>query len=103
MAFDLEKGSSVPSDFVKSLLNSPKAGLFQRLHFYVVSNRRMNQESLTKNLIEAIETDSSKITRRPWCENLLKLIEIPDHCDIVHSNSEMIFIVDRFPKVCKYH
>lgn len=95
MAFKLEKGKKVSSDFVGSLLNSPSAGRFQRLHFHVYQ-RRLN-DSVIEKLIEAIETH--EIKGRPWCENLLPFLEVKDHPDIIQSNSEMIFVKDRFPKV----
>lgn len=100
LAFNLKRGSKVPSDFVKSLLNSPKAGRFQRLHFYVAVGGAKSRQTIFFNIIKVIESDSSSITGRPWCENLLPYLEGPaESSDIVHSNSEMIFIIDRFPKV----
>lgn len=97
LAFKLEKNCKVTLDFVGSLLNSPSAGRFQRLHFHVFQ-RRAN-DSIYKKLIEAIETETEKIKGRPWCENLLPFIEDPNHPEIVQRNSEMIFVKDRFPKV----
>lgn len=97
LAFKLEKNKKVPLDFVGSLLNSPSAGRFQRLHLYVFQ-RRAN-DSAYKKLIVAIETDTEKIKGRPWCENLLPFIEDPNHPEIVQRNSEMVFLKDRFPKV----
>lgn len=97
LAFKLEKNSKVSLDFVGSLLNSPSAGRFQRLHFHVYQ-RRVN-DSVYKKLTEAVETETEKIKGRPWCENLLPFIEDPNHPDIVQRNSEMIFVKDRFPKV----
>ena len=101
LAFKLEKGSKVSLDFVGSLLNSPSTGTgrFQRLHFHVY-NRRLN-DSVINKLIEAIEIKTVEIKGRPWCENLLPLLEEKDHPNIVESNSEMIFVKDRFPKVKK--
>lgn len=100
LAFKLEKGQPIPPDFVGSLLNSPGAGQFQRLHFYVHPTRF--KDSLIENIVEAVERDQGAIKGRPWCENLLPFIERPDEehsNDIVHANSEMIFVIDRFPKV----
>lgn len=95
LAFKFEWGKKVSSDFVGSLLNSPSAGRFQRLHFHIYK-RRLNTSALN-NLIAAIE--SEEIRDRPWCENLLPFIEEKDHPNIFQSNSEMIFVKDRFPKV----
>lgn len=100
LAFKIEKGKKVSSDFVGSLLNSPSAGRYQKLHFHVYK-RRLN-DSVIEKLIEAIETKEEEIKGRPWCENLLPFIEVKDHPDIIQSNSEMIFVKDRFPKVKKY-
>lgn len=99
LAFKLEKGNKVSLDFVGSLLNSPSTGRFQRLHFHVYK-RRLNYSVLLK-LIEAINMETFEIKGRPWCENLLPFLEEKDHPAIVHSNSEMIFVKDRFPKVNK--
>lgn len=100
-SFDLEKSKIIPSNFVGSLLSSPSDKRFQRLHFYV-HNRRGFQDSVIKKLIEAINQKSEMIKGRPWCENLLPFIEIPNHSDIIHSNSDMIIVKDRFPKVKSY-
>ena len=110
LAFNYEKGQEIPSDFVGSLLNSPSADRFQRLHFYIhpESSRNFN-DSLVEKIFKAIEFEEIEGNRnsikgwsRPWCENLLPFIEFPDEehpKEIIHSNSEMIFIIDRFPKV----
>lgn len=100
LSFNLEKTNEIPSDFVGSLLSSPYAGRFQRLHFYLNPKSKFNG-SLIDNILTAIEKDTKLIKARPWCENLLPFIENPDDYpnDIVHSNAEMIFIIDRFPKV----
>ena len=101
LAFKLEKSHEIGSDFVDSLLNSPGEGRFQRLHFYVHPKSKFN-DSFIEKIFKTIGRDSKSIKGRPWCENLLPFIEFPDEehpMDIVHSNSEMIFIIDRFPKV----
>lgn len=100
LAFNLEKNSKVSSDFVGSLLNSPSAGRFQRLHFHVFHRRK--NDSVYDKLMAGIELGNEEIKgRRPWCENLLPFIEQNDHPEIVQSNSDMIFVKDRFPKVRK--
>lgn len=99
LSFNLDKSKTIPSDFVDSLLNSPSSGQFQRLHFYV-HQRKINLSGLViKKLLAAIEKSSDLIKSRPWCENLLPYLEIPNHPEIVHSNAEMIIVKDRFPKV----
>lgn len=98
LSFNYDKSKIVSSDFVGSLLNSPASGKFQRLHFYI-HNRRGLSEEIIKNLNKAIEMKSELINGRPWCENLLPFIEIPNHPSIIQSNSEMIFVQDRYPKV----
>lgn len=96
LAFKLDK---VPSDFVGSLLCSPSAGRFVRLHFHVVNRKRNGR--VYEKLIEAIEMKTERIRLRPWCENLLPFIEEEDHPDVVKSTSELVFVKDRYPKVKK--
>ena len=94
LAFNSDRSKIVSSDFCESLLNSSSSGRLQKLHFYL----KFEEISIIK-LFEAIERNPCEIKGRPWCENLLPFIEIPNHPDIIHSNSDMIFVKDRFPKV----
>lgn len=99
LAFGLKESSEIPLDFVKSLRSSPSAGRFQRLHFYVSSGKK--NVKVFEKIIEAISVDSLEISGRPWCENLLPFVEVPGHAEIIRSNSEMVFVKDRFPKVTR--
>lgn len=101
LAFNLGKSHQISSDFVGTLLSSPCAGRLQRLHFYVHPKSKF-KDAFIEKIVKAIGRESELVKGRPWCENLLPFIEAPVEAhpnDIVHSNSEMIFIIDRFPKV----
>jgi hypothetical protein len=104
LAFNIDKTDKIPSNFVKSMKCSPAQDTFQRLHFYI-HRAACKDEKIFMLLMKEIKQSqkSSVPLLRPWCENLLPFVEVPEHSNVVYSNSEMIFVTDRYPKVQHLH
>lgn len=95
LAFNIEKSQPISSNFVGTLRSSPSSSRFIKLHFYI---HDIEDSLLFNKIIDETDSDRNEQMKRPWCENLLPFIEDPNHPDVIESNSEMVFVIDRFPK-----
>ena len=99
LAFNFDKTEMVPLNFVKSMKCSTDENVFQRLHFYI-HDAAQKDHLIFLDLIESIKRSfNSDTLPRPWCENLLPFVEVTTHANVIHSTDEMIFVIDRYPKV----